>query len=107
MVAHRLAVQVVLLVSRAAFAYREIVLTLNYGACRFNILLTRHEYQHVSLRHGQVYLQDLFDSAVNVVLTRSLAVVYLDREGTTWNGVCWRITEEPRELSLAQLVGSH
>ena len=43
-------------------------------------------------------LEDLLDSAVNVVFTGRLRMKHFDGESTTRNGICWRISIERGEL---------
>lgn len=43
-------------------------------------------------------LENLLDSAVNIVFTGGLRMKYFDRECTTGNGIRWGISIEPGEL---------
>lgn len=52
-------------------------------------------------------LEDLLDSAVNVVFAWRLGMEYVDGEGTSGNGICWRDSVERGELvSLVDVVRS-
>lgn len=67
---------------------------------RFDILLTRHEYQNVALacRVSEMNLENLLDGAVNVILTRRFAVERLDRECSAGNCELRCVAEEIRKL---------
>ncbi len=74
--------------------------TCNHTARRFDILLTRHEDKNISRWTSQVNLEHLLDGAVDVILTRRLAMEYLDRESSARNGEVRGLTEEVRKLRV-------
>jgi hypothetical protein len=78
--------------------YQYIQLTINHSACHFDVLLPSHENQNISHRHRKMDLQNLLNSAVDVVLTRSSTMEDLDRERSAGDGVVGRLTEELGEL---------
>lgn len=43
-------------------------------------------------------LEDLLDSAVNIVFTGRLRMEHFDRKSPTGNGICWSISVECGEL---------
>jgi len=53
-----------------------------------------------------VNLEDLLDSAVNIVIAGGLRMKYFDRECTTGNSVRWGISVEPGELVSSLNKGS-
>lgn len=49
-----------------------------------------------------MYLQDLFDCAVDIIFTRGFGVEYLDRKGATGNCEAWSSPIEVRELHTGE-----
>ena len=70
------------IVSDVSCAGHVLKLTLNDLAGHFDILLSGHEDEDVTRRKREMYLQDLLDGAVDIVLARRLRVEDLDRESS-------------------------
>ena len=70
------------IVSVASCAGHFPKLTLDDLAGHFDVLLSGHEDEDVTRRQREMDLQDLLDSAVDIVLARRLRVEDLDRESS-------------------------
>lgn len=71
-----------------------------------NILLTRHKYQYIPLRTGQVDRQDLLDSGIDIILAGRFRVEHLDGESTSRYCECSGVSEESGKLLGVHCSGS-